>query len=71
VCVCGCCQIVRLLLEAGSETDVCESKSRQSPLFVAVQNQLVDAVHLLIDAGEYSLAIHTHTSRHSIGDMSP
>lgn len=44
-------EIVRLLLEAGSETDVCESKSGQSPLFVAVQQQLVDAIQLLINAG--------------------
>jgi len=40
------------LLEAGSKTDVCESKSRQSPLYVAVQHQLVEAVQLLINAGK-------------------
>ena len=45
---------MRLLLEAGSKTDVCESKSRQSPLYVAVQHQLVEAVQLLINAGKSS-----------------
>jgi len=32
--------------------DVCESKSRQSALYVAVQQQLVEAVRLLIHAGK-------------------
>ena len=41
-----------MLLEAGSKTDVCESVTRQSSLFVAVQQQLVEAVQLLIKAGK-------------------
>jgi len=43
------------LLEAGSKTDVCESKSRQSPLYLAISLQLVEAVQLLIKAGELLL----------------
>ena len=41
-----------MLLEAGSKTDVCSKKMHQSPLFVAVQQNYVEAVHLLINAGE-------------------
>jgi ankyrin repeat protein len=45
-------QIVRLLLKAGSETDVCESKDQRSPLYAAVSQQYVEAVNLLIEAGK-------------------
>ena len=45
--------MIRLLLEAGSQTDVCELKTHQSPLFVAIQQRYVEAVDLLIKAGLY------------------
>jgi ankyrin repeat protein len=45
-------QIVRLLLDAGSKTDVCESRNHQSPLYVAVQQQYIEAVKMIIDAGK-------------------
>lgn len=49
-------QIIRLLLAAGSETDVCEAKSHQSPLFAAVSQQFTEAVNMLIEAGTYLAA---------------
>ena len=47
-------QSIQLLLDAGSELDVCESEQGRSPLFAAIHQNNAPVVKLLINAGIHS-----------------
>ncbi len=46
-------QIIRQLLDAGSETDTCETKSNHSPLYAAVEQNYLEAARMLISSGKH------------------
>ncbi len=45
-------QIIKVLLAAGADMNVCESEAGQSPLFAALQHKYTEIATMLVESGQ-------------------